>query len=236
LRHGAHLFSDLQKFRLTATPTLRYIGWVLSHSEGRVANVTDAGQDAVDAAASGAKRHRRAGIACERWTGARTNGVETPRAESGGSHTVRRKVLAEVAAYGKAVWSWHPLLVSSWRRFLRAQPGGQAINPSTTVARRIRRRGERGISRKTIAQGEPGVSGYLWSTVCIFCTRTAGAKGTRLSLRPLIFMAHEFSCTTRALRAAGSRNCVCGHCERSRAISSKMNNKHFRYGLWGGVQ
>ena len=25
--------------------------------------------------------------------------------------------LVEVAAYGKAVWSWHPLLVSSWRRF-----------------------------------------------------------------------------------------------------------------------
>jgi hypothetical protein len=146
----------------------------------------------VDAAASGAKRHRRAGFACERWTGARTNGVETPRAESGGSHTVRRKVLAEVAAYGKAVWSWHPLLVSSWRRFLRAQPGGQAINPSTTVARRIRRRGERGISRKTIAQGEPGVSGYLWSTVCIFCTRTAGAKGTRLSLRPLISHGAKF--------------------------------------------
>ena len=26
------------------------------------------------------------------------------------------EVLVEVAAYGKAVWSWHPLLVSSWRR------------------------------------------------------------------------------------------------------------------------
>jgi hypothetical protein len=170
-------------------------------------------RDAVDAAASGAKRHRRAGFACERWTGARTNGVETPRAEPGGSHTVRRKVLVEVAAYGKAVWSWHPLLVSSWRRFLRAQPGGQAINPPTTVARRIRRRGERGISRKTIAQGEPGVSGYLWSTVCIFCTRTAGAEGTRLSLRPLISHGAKFSCTTRAHRAAGSRSYVCRHCE-----------------------
>jgi hypothetical protein len=38
----------------------------------------------------------RADEACERSTGVPTN---------------------DVAAYGKAVWSWHPLLVSSWRRF-----------------------------------------------------------------------------------------------------------------------
>jgi hypothetical protein len=28
-------------------------------------------------------------------------------------------------AYGKTVWSWHPLLVSSRRRFLRTQPGSK---------------------------------------------------------------------------------------------------------------
>src|SRR5437762_12595439 len=99
-----------------------------------------------------------------------------PRAEPGGSHTVCRKVLAEVAAYGKAVWSWHPLLVLSWRR--RVGPTGlqQTFNPSTTVTRRIRRRGERGISRKAIAQGEPGVSGYLWSTVCSFLCTDRGCQ------------------------------------------------------------
>src|SRR5882672_6609169 len=65
-------------------------------SEGRIAIVTDAGWDAVDAATSGA--HVIAGRvlwARERSDGAQTNGAE---------------------ADGKTVWSWHPLLVSSWRR------------------------------------------------------------------------------------------------------------------------
>jgi len=60
---------------------------------------------------------------------------------------------------------------------LRAQPGGQTINPLATVTRRIRRRGEREISRQTIAQGEPGVSGYLWSTVCSFLCTDCGCQG-----------------------------------------------------------
>jgi hypothetical protein len=90
---------------LTTIPNQQYIALVLSHSEGRIAIATDAGWDAVDAAASGVIGNRRAGFACERLADARTNDVETPRAEPGGLHTVRRKVLAEVAAYGKAVWS-----------------------------------------------------------------------------------------------------------------------------------
>jgi hypothetical protein len=46
--------------------------------EGRIAIVTDAGWDAVDAAASGAIGDRRAGLSCERAAGARTNGASTP--------------------------------------------------------------------------------------------------------------------------------------------------------------
>jgi hypothetical protein len=59
-------------------------------------------------------------------------------------------------ADGKAVWFWHPLLVLNSRR--RASPTGlrQAFNPRMTVTRRIRRRGEHEISRKTIARGMPG--------------------------------------------------------------------------------
>src|SRR5947209_1851123 len=50
-------------------------------------------------------------------------------------------------ADGKAVWSWHPLLVlNPWRQ---VGPTGlaQAFNPRMTVTRRIRRRGEHEISR-----------------------------------------------------------------------------------------
>jgi hypothetical protein len=55
--------------------------------------------------------------------------------------------VTKVAAYGKTVWSWHPLLVSSrWRCFEPNRVQG-IVNPPATVTRRIRRRGERGISR-----------------------------------------------------------------------------------------
>jgi len=62
-------------------------------------------------------------------------------------------------ADGQSVWSWHPLLVSSWRR--RVGPTGRrhVVNSSTTVARRIRRRGKHAIHRKTIAWGMPDDSG-----------------------------------------------------------------------------
>ena len=61
----------------------------------------------------------------------RTAGVQTSDAE----------------ADGKTVWSWHPLLMSSWRRHVDPTGCGRAANSSTTVTRRIRRRGERAISR-----------------------------------------------------------------------------------------
>jgi hypothetical protein len=65
--------------------------------EGRFAIVTNAGREAVDAAASSrVSVAGRADEARERSTGVPTNGA---------------------VAYGKTVWSWHPLLVSSWRRF-----------------------------------------------------------------------------------------------------------------------
>jgi hypothetical protein len=68
----------------------------------------------------------------------------------------------DVAADGKTVWSWHPLLVSSRRRFFEPDRVQKTFDPPMTVTRRIRRRGEHDISRKTIAQGRPGVPGYLW--------------------------------------------------------------------------
>jgi hypothetical protein len=42
-------YSEFQKYGLTADPNHFYIQTVLSHSEGRLAIVTDAGQDAMDA-------------------------------------------------------------------------------------------------------------------------------------------------------------------------------------------
>jgi hypothetical protein len=60
-----------------------------------------------------------------------------------------------------------------------------------TEARRIRLRGERGISRQTIVQGRPGCLGYACGcSSCAFCAICAAQgpwvpAGTRSSLRPL---------------------------------------------------
>jgi hypothetical protein len=64
------------------------------------------------------------------------------------------KFLAEEAAYGKTVWSWRPLLASSRRRFAKLNRAIRAVNSLAMEARRIRLQGERGISRKAIAQGK----------------------------------------------------------------------------------
>jgi hypothetical protein len=96
--------------------------------------------------------------------------------------------------------------------FVSPTGSGKTVNPLTTVTRRIRRRGERGISRKAIAQGMPECSDCTCMLVCVslcmFAHETAGAASTRHSLLPL-FLGAKDSCMTRANRAAGSRNPAC---------------------------
>ena len=58
------------------------------------------------------------------------------------------------------------------------------------MTRRIRRRGEHGISRKTIARGMPGLlrctCGDYTRVLTTIAHEAAGALGTRHSLRPLL--------------------------------------------------
>jgi hypothetical protein len=65
------------------------------------------GRDAVDAAASGALWLRRAGF----WSVS-----EQPARQTNGAE-----------AYGKTVWSWHPLLVSNRRRFFEPNRARQNL-------------------------------------------------------------------------------------------------------------
>jgi hypothetical protein len=88
--------SCLKKYFGSRLTQIRTISPPSRPTEGRLAIVTDAGRDAVAAAASGTRGDRRAG----RKIRERSNGVLTNDAD----------------ADGKAVWSWHPLLVSSWWR------------------------------------------------------------------------------------------------------------------------
>jgi len=80
-----------------------------------------------------------------------------------------------------------------------------------TVSNKPGHRGEREVSRKTIARGMPGRSGVTVVTtlVCFFhCTRGCGCIGHPATLRPLISEDRTFLSKTRAKRAARLRSRV----------------------------
>src|SRR6266516_7020986 len=95
-------------------------------------------------------------------------------------------------------------------------------------ARRIRLQGERGISRKTIAQGMPECSGCTCMLVCAFTPslahETAGAASTRHSLLPLSLGGKEFQQTSGAARRENAGLCrKCLHVIASEAKQSILS-------------
>ena len=128
--------------------------------EGRLAIVTNAGRDAVDAAAR------------------ETNAVCLRTAKSCGSDAPIVGVKSAIRSAGDGV-------------------------------KKRGHRGEREVSRKTIARGMPGRSGVTVVTmlVCLFyfAYEAVGASSARHSLRPLIFRGANVLAKPRAHRAARSR-------------------------------
>jgi hypothetical protein len=143
---------------------------VLSRQEGRIAIVTNAGWDAVDAAALARRFVRRAVSVSECRRAGRTALLRT----------------AKPCGPGTRCWC-------QVREGEAARPGRPfAVNLRTTVTRRTRRRGERGISRQPIAQGMPECLPLnLYARVHFFFAHpaheTAGAARTRHSLLPLLW-------------------------------------------------
>jgi hypothetical protein len=117
--------------------------------EGRWPSSRTLGWDAVDAAASGAQWAGRAGLkTCEPHAARRRTMLNPPSREaSADGYQARRKLWRRWLADGKTVWSWRPLLASSRRRRVNPTGSDKTFNPPMTVTRRIRRRGERAISR-----------------------------------------------------------------------------------------
>ena len=148
---------------------------ILSPGKGRWPSSRTLGWDAVDAAASGVRGDGRAGLAREP------------------SPSRRRPA---IAAYGKTVWSWHPLLVSSRRRCCEPDRVCKTVNSLMTVTRRIRRRGERGISRQAIAQGRSDAPAATCMLVCAFLAHiaheTAGASQHPAFPAPSDFQGRRF--------------------------------------------
>src|SRR5258705_902760 len=81
-----------------------------------------------------------------------------------------------------------------------------------TVSNKPGHRGEREVSRKTIARGMPGdfrCDRGDYARVFVFITHeAAGASSARHSLRPLNFRRRDVFGKPRADRAARSRNCA----------------------------
>src|SRR5258706_2569516 len=106
----------------------------------------------------------------------------------------------------KSCGSDAPMLASSLREDAQA-----------TVSNKLGHRGEREVSRKTIARRMPGRSGVTVVTmlVCLFFIthEAAGASSARHSLRPLNFRRRDVLGKPRAGRAARSRTYVSRHCE-----------------------
>jgi hypothetical protein len=123
------------------------------------------------------------------------------------------ETLAEVAAYGEVVWSWHPLLMPSLAEAKPAQPGEVAVNPlgdgdkKEFVAEESTKE-----TVKTIARGKPGDLRCTRGDYRVHyyqCTRAAGAPGARLSLLPLqvrdnVFAKPRASHAARILMRASS--------------------------------
>jgi hypothetical protein len=138
--------------------------------EGRSRVVTNAGRDVMDARASA-----RIDVA----------GRVEPRERSAGAQDERRLSVRQNRVVSTPVAGAKSAVAYSTR------PGRAAAKSPTTVTRRIRRRGEHGISRKAITQGMPGASAEPVCS-CVhpqlpFAHETAGAARTRHSLRPLLW-------------------------------------------------
>ena len=111
----------------------------------------------------------------------------------------RKLRLTSVAdADGEVVWSW--------RRDAGVKPAGGI--PPATVARKPVHRGEREISRKTIAQGKPGCLRWTCMLVCAFfcatCTRDRGCSAHPAFPAPSLFEGREINAS---LGRSAPRDC-----------------------------
>jgi hypothetical protein len=103
---------------------------------------------------------------------------------------------------------------ADWPCFSDASATGrrQTFNPRMTAARRIRHRGEHGISRKTIAQGMPGLlrctCGDYARVLHLICTRGYGCIGHPAFPAPSVIEARTVLAKPLAPRAARSRRYV----------------------------
>jgi hypothetical protein len=127
--------------------------------EGRWPSSRTLGRVAVDAAASGAWWCLQGGLRSVSEHNVRTTGE---------------------AAYGKAVWSWHPLLVSSWRRCCDPNRALQDLQSVSDGGKRNSSPGRARYKPSNHCAGNAGLLRlYLYArvrTLCAICTRDRGCS------------------------------------------------------------
>ena len=162
--------------------------------EGRWPSSRTLGRVAVDAAASGA------------WS-----------CSQGGPWSVSEHSVQTTgeAAYGKAVWFWHPLLVSSRRRRRRPNRVSTILQSAGDGGKRNSSPGRARYKPSNHCAGNAGVLQlYLYARVRFFALiahETAGAASTRHSLRPLLHWANDFANLGRMAPRERGRTFSCHH-------------------------
>src|SRR5207249_9535765 len=95
------------------------------------------------------------------------------------------------------------------------------VNSSAIEARGIRLQGERAISRKTIAQGRPGVPAHLAVTRVHFCARSRVLRAPGFPCALFVFEGIADRITSGASRRENAKACLfVGWVERKRNPSS----------------
>src|SRR5260370_25114784 len=112
-------------------------------------------------------------------------------------------------ADGKAVWSWHPLLVLNLRRLVGPDRVRQNLNPPMTVTRRIRSPGRaRNKPLNPLRAGMPGdlgcTCGDYARVLCFkYCTRGYGCGRQPAFLPPT-----RFCCGLSWYSSCAARPCI----------------------------
>ena len=133
-------------------------------------------RDAMDAAVSGANGIAGRASACERQPARRRPALKRLRWNLGRQHMSRSRGFGGGSRGRQRRVVLAPVAGVKLAEIFRAQPGFRGIvNSPAMEARGIRLQGERAISRKTIAQGRPGVPAHLAVTRVHFVRTIAGA-------------------------------------------------------------
>ena len=174
--------SDLQKFCLTPSPNHQYTPRPSRPTERGVGHRHERGTGCGGRGSVGRVSWSQGGL----FVRERARAARDDRRQPGESRT---------AAYGKTVWSWHPLLVSSRRRSTGPTGSDHSFNPPVTEAKRNSSPGRARHKPSNHCAGNVGCSPLPCMLVCVsttLCTRDRRCSAHPAFPAPSFFGANDF--------------------------------------------